>query len=149
LLATKQEQDGRVGLRVGAMVVAVGVGRGTGRARYAELGCPCLAVSRTSVKSEPSQRNMTTYCTVPWRWHSDTAVMLVGLGSATAVTTCGARWRSVRGAGEPASLTEAASRPYRAEARRAEGSRTIMCAIQGKERAWQLEGRTVGDRRYS
>jgi hypothetical protein len=75
---------------------------------------------------------MTTYCTVPWRWHSDTAVMLVGLGSATAVTTCGARWRSVRGAGEPASPQEAASSPYRAEARRAEDSRAIVRAIRGK-----------------
>ena len=60
-----------------------------------------------------------TYCTVPWLWHSDTAVMVAELASAAASVTCGAR-------GETASQYGAAKRAYKTEARRASVSRNMV-----------------------
>lgn len=37
------------------------------------------------------QGQTTTYCTVPWKWHSDTAVTVAGFGSAGVGLMCGAR----------------------------------------------------------
>lgn len=62
---------------------------------------------------------MATYCTVPWLWHSDTAVIVAGLGSATASVTCGAR-------GETPSQYGAAKRAYKTEARKACVSRNMV-----------------------
>jgi hypothetical protein len=91
------------GLHVGIMLMAVGVGRGSGSARYPKLCGPSLAVpaDRRCQHAQASQpASGKTYWVAPWKWHSDTAVMVAGLGSETVGLTSGARrWR---GTGSPA-----------------------------------------------